>query len=45
MDSPRGRSLLRWQPGVQTGRYLTRLVLLLIMVRLVRDTSVRMILE
>jgi len=34
--------LLRWQPGVQTGRYLTRLVLLLIMVRLVRDTSVRM---
>ncbi len=36
------RSLLRWQPGVQTGRYLMRFVLLLIMVRLVRDASIRM---
>ncbi len=34
--------LLKWQPGVQTGRYLMRFVLLLIMVRLVRDTSIRM---
>jgi predicted MFS family arabinose efflux permease len=35
-------SLLKWQPGVQTGRYLMRFVLLLILVRLVRDASVRM---
>ena len=34
--------LLKWQPGVQTGRYLVRFVLLLILVRLVRDTSIRM---
>ena len=34
--------LLKWQPGVQTGRYLMRFVLLMIMVRLVRDTSIRM---
>lgn len=33
---------MKWQPGVQTGRYLIRFVLLLIMVRLVRDTSIRM---
>ena len=35
-------SLLKWQPGVQTGRYLMRFVLLLILVRLVRDASIRM---
>jgi len=34
--------LLKWRPGVQTGRYLVRFVLLLILVRLVRDTSIRM---
>jgi predicted MFS family arabinose efflux permease len=36
------RGFLTWQPGVQTGRYLMRFVLLLILVRLVRDTSIRM---
>ncbi len=36
------RGIFSWQPGVQTGRYLMRFVLLLIMVRLVRDTSIRM---
>ncbi len=36
------RPLLKWQPGVQTGRYLMRFVLLLILVRLVRDASIRM---
>jgi predicted MFS family arabinose efflux permease len=35
-------SLLKWQPGVQTGRYLVRFILLVILVRLVRDTSIRM---
>ncbi len=34
--------MLKWQPGVQTGRYLMRFVLLVILVRLVRDTSIRM---
>ncbi len=38
----RKKGLLKWQPGVQTGRYLVRFVLLLILVRLVRDTSIRM---
>jgi len=37
-----GRSLLKWRPDEQTGRYLVRFVLLLILVRLVRDTSIRM---
>jgi predicted MFS family arabinose efflux permease len=35
-------SLLQWQPGVQRGRTLIRFVLLVILVRLVRDTSIRM---
>ncbi len=34
--------MLKWQPGIQTGRYLMRFVLLVILVRLVRDTSIRM---
>ncbi|HID34721.1 MAG TPA: MFS transporter [Anaerolineae bacterium] len=34
--------LLTWQPGVQTGHYLVRFLLLVILVRLVRDTSIRM---
>ena len=34
--------LLKWQPGAQTGRYLVRFLLLVILVRLVRDTSIRM---
>ncbi len=34
--------LLKWQPGIQTGRYLRRFILLMILVRLVRDTSIRM---
>ena len=34
--------LLKWQPGIQTGRYLKRFIMLMILVRLVRDTSIRM---
>ncbi|HHB90429.1 MAG TPA: MFS transporter, partial [Anaerolineae bacterium] len=34
--------MLKWQSGIQTGRYLMRFVLLVILVRLVRDTSIRM---
>ncbi len=34
--------MLRWQPDVQTGRYLIRFLMLVILVRLVRDTSIRM---
>ena len=34
--------LLTWRPGVQTGRYLVRFLLLVILVRLVRDASIRM---
>ena len=34
--------LLTWQPGVQTGRYLMRFLMLVILVRLVRDASIRM---
>ncbi len=35
-------SLLTWRPGVQTGRYLVRFILLVMAVRLVSDASFRM---
>ncbi len=38
----RKSGLLPWLPGHQTGRYLLRFLLLVILVRLVRDTSIRM---